>query len=168
MTLEESEGRFLRPLKRVVVSTGMRFHTSLPVRDIPETIAFYRTLFNAEPVKTRTDYAKFLPPELDLNISFHATSQGPGALAAIHLGLEIGDRAALDRAQARLAAAGLITQHRDTSICCYANQDKFWVTDPNGYRWEVYRVVEDTDVKVAPPVRRATESTVCCPRSGGG
>ena len=40
----------------------MRFHTSLPVNDIKDTVAFYRVLFDAPPVKAKSDYAKFLPP----------------------------------------------------------------------------------------------------------
>ena len=56
--------------------------------------------------------------------------------------------AALDRVHARLAAAGLITVERETSVCCYAYQDKFWATDPDGYRWEVYLLLEGTAAKV--------------------
>jgi len=29
--------------------------------------------------------------------------------------------------------------------CCYALQDKIWLTDPSGYRWEVYTVKSDTE-----------------------
>jgi hypothetical protein len=33
---------------------------------------------------------------------------------------------------------------RDTT-CCYAKQDKFWVEGaPNGERWEIYTVLEDS------------------------
>ena len=133
----------------------MRFHTSLPVKSIPETVAFYRLLFGAEPVKTKSDYAKFLPPDLDLNISFHESPAEVGALTQLHLGLEMPDRAAMDRAHARLAEEGLVTAERETSVCCYANQDKLWVTDPNGYRWEVYLLVEDTEEKMS-------ATTGCC------
>jgi hypothetical protein len=35
-------------------------------------------------------------------------------------------------------------EERDT-ICCYARQDKFWVTGaPDGERWEIYTVLEDS------------------------
>ena len=29
--------------------------------------------------------------------------------------------------------------------CCYAVQDKVWVDDPAGNRWEVYTVLEDVE-----------------------
>ena len=41
---------------------------------------------------------------------------------------------------------------RDTT-CCYARQDKVWVSDPAGHRWEVYTVLEDVE---APPAE------ACC------
>jgi catechol 2,3-dioxygenase-like lactoylglutathione lyase family enzyme len=128
----------------------MRFHTSLPVKNIEETVAFYRTLFECEPVKVKADYAKFLPAGGGLNISFHQKPDAVAGLTALHLGFELADQATLDRAHDRLEKAGLISVARDTSICCYANQDKFWVTDPNGYEWELYHLLEDTELKITP------------------
>ena len=131
----------------------MRFHTSLPVQSIPETTAFYRVLLQSEPVKTKEDYAKFLPPHLQLNISFH---ESPGAvLEGVHLGLELADQAEVDEAAARLEAAGVPLIRRETSVCCYANQDKFRVTDPSGYEWEIYTLLEDTEHKI-------DSGTTCC------
>ena len=150
----------------------MRFHTSLPVRNIHDTVMFYRALFDLEPVKAKCDYAKFLPTDAGLNISFHESAD-VGELTPLHLGLEMPDRAALDRAHSRLTAAGSITVERETSICCYANQDKFWVADPDGYRWEVYLLLEDTVVKIDSAasccVSPANESraAACC-GSGSG
>ena len=132
----------------------MRFHTNLPVRDIEQTVAFYRTLFQAEPVKLRKDYAKFLPANQTLNISFHRNPEAIGSLETLHLGFELESQQALDAAFARLSKAGL-AETRDTSVCCYANQDKFWVTDPNGYRWEIYYLLADTQEKMS-------ASTGCC------
>jgi catechol 2,3-dioxygenase-like lactoylglutathione lyase family enzyme len=133
----------------------MRFHTSLPVTHIEKTIQFYSVLFRTPPVKVKDDYAKFLPEILDLNISFHASESGPSALRNLHLGLEMPDQATLDETHARLSAAGLVDSARETSICCYANQDKFWVTDPDGYQWEIYVLLENTEQKLG-------KSTSCC------
>ena len=126
----------------------MRFHTSLPVRNIQATIAFYRVLFDCEPVKTKRDYAKFLPAGGGLNISFHEDPDAVAKLSSLHIGYEMPDRAALDLAHDRLTRAGLVTVERETSVCCYANQDKFWVTDPSG-DWEIYLLLEDTEQKIA-------------------
>jgi len=133
----------------------MRFHTSLPVFDIKDTVAFYRVLFDETPVKTKSDYAKFLPQGADLNISFHHNPDGAKQLRSLHLGFELTDQSALDNAFQRLEEAGLVSEARYTSLCCYANQDKFQVTDPNGYEWELYYLLEDTEEGISP-------KTTCC------
>ena len=37
-----------------------RFHIHIGVEQLEESIRFYSTLFGAEPVKTKTDYVKWL------------------------------------------------------------------------------------------------------------
>ena len=47
--------------------------------------------------------------------------------------------------QARLAEAGLAAVEERDTTCCYARQDKFWVTGtPGGERWEIYTVLADS------------------------
>lgn len=147
----------------------MRFHTNLPVDDLDATVAFYRVLFDSEPVKLKADYAKFDPDDLALNISFRPDPQGAGALRGLHLGLQVEDPEQLDRLHARLAAAGLISVERDTGICCYARQDKFWVRDPSGYEWELYVLIQDTAQRMDQEVhcceadpQATSPSTGCC------
>jgi predicted lactoylglutathione lyase len=41
------------------------------------------------------------------------------------------------------AKAGLDTCDEMQTNCCYAIQDKTWVTDPDGNEWEVFVVLED-------------------------
>ena len=45
----------------------------------------------------------------------------------------------------RLTAAGVKTEDEMNTSCCYAIQDKVWVTDPTGYRWEIYVFKGDSD-----------------------
>jgi hypothetical protein len=52
---------------------------------------------------------------------------------------------AVDAAIARLQAAGLPIDVEREETCCYAKQIKVWAADPDGRRWEVYTVLEDTD-----------------------
>ena len=42
--------------------------------------------------------------------------------------------------------------------CCYANQDKFWVKDPDGVEWEVYHLNFDLDEEG----RTGSDAGVCC------
>jgi hypothetical protein len=35
--------------------------------------------------------------------------------------------------------------------CCHANQDKFWVQDPDGVEWEVYHLNYDLEGDVVAP-----------------
>ena len=46
---------------------------------------------------------------------------------------------------ARLAGEGLVTDEEIGTTCCFATQDKVWVTGPGGERWEVYTVLADSD-----------------------
>jgi hypothetical protein len=57
-----------------------------------------------------------------------------------------------------LKAPGLSAQASERSECCYALQDKFWLTDPDGNRWEIYAVLQDVE-KMAPAA-----ASGCCPR----
>jgi hypothetical protein len=40
--------------------------------------------------------------------------------------------------------------------CCHANQDKFWVRDPDGTEWEIYHL--NYDLEDAP----GAATTTCC------
>jgi hypothetical protein len=45
----------------------------------------------------------------------------------------------------RWRAAGLNPRDEMQTRCCYALQDKAWVTDPDGNEWEVFTVLEDIE-----------------------
>jgi hypothetical protein len=62
-----------------------------------------------------------------------------------HLGVEVADTDTVEAEQARLAETGLAAVEERDTTCCYARQDKFWVKGaPNGERWEIYTVLEDS------------------------
>ena len=61
------------------------------------------------------------------------------------LGVEVFDAEEVTEATERLKAAGLADLVEDESTCCYACQDKVWAVEPDGLRWEWYRVLEDSD-----------------------
>jgi hypothetical protein len=49
----------------------------------------------------------------------------------------------VEDATRRLAEAGLVPRVQEATTCCYAVQDKAWVSDPDGAPWEVYTVLAD-------------------------
>jgi len=120
-----------------------RVQLALNVNDLDASIAFYSKLFGAEPAKVRPGYANFAITEPPLKLILMENPGQGGTLN--HLGVEVTDTGTVEAEQARLAEAGLTAiEERDTT-CCYARQDKFWVTGtPDGERWEVYTVLEDS------------------------
>jgi hypothetical protein len=42
----------------------------------------------------------------------------------------------------------MATEVEDGTTCCYALQDKVWVTGPGGERWEVYTVLADAGAEL--------------------
>jgi catechol 2,3-dioxygenase-like lactoylglutathione lyase family enzyme len=121
-----------------------RIQLALNVDDLDASIAFYTTLFGTAPAKTQPGYANFAVAEPPLKL---VLIENPGQGGSVnHLGVEVADTETVERAQARLATEGMAsTEERDTT-CCYARQDKFWVEGaPDGERWEVYTVLEDSE-----------------------
>lgn len=124
----------------------LKVHMSLPVRDVAATRAFYEALFRSEPVKAKPDYLKFEPDDLALNISFVETDRPVDTDR--HLGIQYASQTALDEAFTRLQSDDLVHGERESSICCYADQDKFHVRDPDGYEWELYYLLSDSEIKI--------------------
>jgi catechol 2,3-dioxygenase-like lactoylglutathione lyase family enzyme len=120
-----------------------RIQLALNVDDLEESIAFYSRLFGTEPAKTKPGYANFAVAEPALKL---VLIENPGRGGSLnHLGVEVVDTDKVDSEQVRLALVGLASVDERDSTCCYAKQDKFWVDGaPNGERWEVYTVLEDS------------------------
>jgi catechol 2,3-dioxygenase-like lactoylglutathione lyase family enzyme len=120
-----------------------RVQLALNVNDIDEAVSFYARLFGTEPAKRRPGYANFAITEPPLKL---VLLENPGQGGTLnHLGVEVADADAVDAEQARLAEAGLAAVDERDTTCCYARQDKFWVTGaPNGERWEIYTVLQDS------------------------
>jgi catechol 2,3-dioxygenase-like lactoylglutathione lyase family enzyme len=120
-----------------------RVQLALNVDNLDESIAFYSKLFGTEPAKLRPGYANFAIAEPPLKLILMENPGQGGSLN--HLGVEVADTDTVDTEQTRLAAAGLASVDERDTTCCYARQDKFWVTGtPNGERWEIYAVTGDS------------------------
>jgi catechol 2,3-dioxygenase-like lactoylglutathione lyase family enzyme len=121
----------------------MRVQLALNVKNLDEAVTFYSTLFGVEVNKRKPGYANFAIEEPPLKLVLF---ENPDAVERLnHLGVEVMDDAGVQEATARLKAAGLADRVEDEETCCYATQDKVWSVDPEGLRWEFYRVLEDTE-----------------------
>ena len=129
-----------------------RVQLALRVGDLDAAVDFYGRLFGAEPAKRRPGYANFAIADPPLKLVLLEGAAGD-VNPIDHLGIEVETTGEVGEATERLASTGLATRVEDRTECCYALQDKVWITDPGGARWEVYTVLAD-----AP----AASSAACC------
>ncbi len=121
----------------------MKTHLSINVSNVENSIEFYKKMFGVEPFKVRANYAKFdiANPPLNFTMNQRAFERG-GSLS--HLGLQVETTGEVLEMGKRWTENGLITLDEMKTDCCYALQDKTWVQDPDGNRWEVFTVLENT------------------------
>lgn len=144
-----------------------RAQLALNVDDLDEAITFYSKFFNTAPAKVKPGYANFAIVEPPLKL---VLLENPGKGGTInHLGVEVDSSDAVHAEIARLTDEGMFTEEEIGTTCCFATQDKVWVTGPAGEKWEVYTVLADSDTFGASPEHAeggTAEGGVCC-GSGG-
>ena len=139
----------------------MRLQLALNVRDIAEAVAYYAALFDAEPHKRRPGYANFAIDTPPLKLVLF---ENPDAAERLnHLGVEVFAPDGITAALQRLEDAGLVDEVEYNETCCHATQDKVWSREPQGLRWEWYRITDD-----APAGGRHTRTATCCTGAQGG
>lgn len=144
-----------------------RLQLALNVSDLDAAVEFYTRLFGAGPAKRRDGYANFAVEDPPLKLVLIENGGEPGTMN--HLGIEVGSTDAVTDATRRLADEGLEVATEDATTCCYAVQDKVWVTAPDGEPWEVYTVLADAATMGAAPAvvadccaPVAVDATGCC------
>ncbi len=130
-----------------------RVQLALNVNDVDEAVSFYSKLFGVEPAKRREGYANFALDEPALKLVLIQNDGHGGTLN--HLGVEVESSEKVAEATGRLGDQGLQTSEEESVTCCYALQDKVWVSDPDGAPWDVYTVLAD-----APQM--APADSACC------
>ncbi len=135
-----------------------RVQLALNVDDVDAAVAFYGRLFGAQPHKRRAGYANFALTEPPLKLVLIENPGHGGTLN--HLGVEVPTADEVAAATSRLSADGLETRVEDATTCCYAVQDKVWVTAPGGERWEVYTILDDL------PEQDDAQTATCCTDTG--
>lgn len=149
-----------------------RLHVHVSVENISDAVKFYTTMFGAEPVKVKSDYAKWLLNEPSINFAISARGRKPGF---DHFGIQVDGETELSEVRGRIAKAELKTFDEGETTCCYAKSDKTWVMDPAGLPWEAYQFMGDAEIFqetkeqgkaacCAPATKETTEvkETGCC------
>ena len=141
-----------------------RVQLALNVDDLDTAITFYSKLFGAEPVKVKPGYANFAIADPPLKL---VLLENPGQGGTLnHLGVEVESSEQVHTEIARLADEGMFTEEEIGTTCCFATQDKVWVTGPGGERWEVYTVLSDSETFGTSPQHLSgdtrSEGGACC------
>jgi len=133
-------------------------HVHLHVSNLESSRDFYSRFLGVQPAKEKPGYVKFLPTLAPLNLALSTGHASRGATVS-HLGVQVETKDQVLALMNQAKAAGLAVSEEMGTDCCYANQDKFWVVDPDGVQWEVYHLNYDLEDEAAP----ATASTCCSP-----
>jgi hypothetical protein len=145
-----------------------RVQLALNVDDLGEAIAFYSKLFNTDPAKVKPGYANFAVAEPPLKLVLIENRGHGGTLN--HLGVEVESSDAVHSEIERLTNEGLFTEEEIGRTCCFATQDKVWVTGPAGEKWEVYAVLRDSEsfgAESLPLENSGDTSSACCTTATG-
>ncbi|MDQ0202279.1 ArsI/CadI family heavy metal resistance metalloenzyme [Neobacillus ginsengisoli] len=123
----------------------MKMHVGVNVTDLEKSIEFYTKVFNAEPVKIKPGYAKFLLNDPELNFTLNLKDKVAGNQVG-HFGFQVENRDEVFQHKDRFEKLGFFAREEMDVTCCYATQDKFWVTDPDGNEWEFFYTKGDAEV----------------------
>ena len=137
----------------------LKAHLAINVRKVEDSIPFYEKMFGIGPSKVRTGYAKFDVQDPPLNFTLNQVAFAErGALS--HLGIQVASSDDVIAMRDRWQEAGLVPREEMQTTCCYAVQDKAWITDPDGNEWEAFVVLEDN---LSEEVQGAADKTCCVP-----
>lgn len=136
-----------------------RLHIHISVENLDRSTKFYSALFGAEPVKQKSDYAKWELDDPRVNFAISARGVAPGV---DHLGIQAEGETEMDVLRERIKQADMQTFDEGETTCCYARSDKTWVQDPGGIAWETYRTMEDAEFYHDAP---GDEGACCVPNT---
>lgn len=143
-----------------------RVQLALNVDNLDDAVAFYSKLFNTAPAKRKPGYANFAVAEPALKL---VLIENPGKGGTLnHLGVEVESSEKVHEEIARLQSEGLFTDEEIGTTCCFATQDKVWVSGPAGEKWEIYTVLADAETFGSSPghLDGQAHGATCCGGSG--
>lgn len=113
-----------------------RVHIGLEVKDLESSIKFYCNLFGVQPTHREADYAKWMLE--DPRVNFAIQCRGDEPAGSVHFGIQVENRDELAECSGWLEDAGENVVPEPNAACCYSLSDKFWVADPDAFRWETF------------------------------
>lgn len=119
-----------------------RLHVSFGTTDLDKSVAFYSTLFGAEPTVTRPGYAKWLLDDPRVNFVVETGSGKPGFN---HAGIQAEAPDELNAIFDRMKQAEAPYLPEGVTTCCYAKSEKSWTVDPDGVQWEAFYTMHQTE-----------------------
>jgi catechol 2,3-dioxygenase-like lactoylglutathione lyase family enzyme len=140
-----------------------RVQLALNVTDIDAAVEFYEKAFGTPVAKRRPGYANLAIAEPPLKLILFENSEGA---TLNHLGVQVESATEVNEATTRFVDVGLTTYEEQGVECCYAKQDKVYITDPDGAAWEWYTVLDES-ATMSPGANRATP-VACCPDATDG
>ena len=137
----------------------VKVHLHMHASDLGKSRDFYQRFFGSAPVKEKAGYVKFLPPWAPVNLAL-STGGTTGVGTVDHVGVQVDSPASVMEHLTRVKASGLPVREEIGVDCCHANQDKFWVQDPDGVEWEVYHLNYDLEGAEAEEATRSSGLTM--------
>jgi len=140
-----------------------KVHVHMSVSDLEKSKDFYTRFFGVLPVKSKPGYVKFLPELGPVNLALTKGQVTVKPDTVNHMGIQVDSTEVVMRELARVRQAGLSVEVEENVDCCHANQDKFWVQDPDGVRWEVYHLNYDLETEASEPAGQHEASGATAP-----
>lgn len=122
-------------------------HVGVNVVSLEKSISFYEKVFGVKAVKVKTDYAKFLLETPGLNFTLNVVDNEVKGNQVNHFGFQVDSLEEVLKHKERLEKEGFFAREEKDTTCCYAVQDKFWITDPDGNEWEFFYTKSNREIQ---------------------
>ena len=141
-----------------------RFHIHVAVDDLAANIGFYSGVFGQQPAVVKEHYAKWMLD--DPRVNFAISNRGLKA-GVDHLGIQVDSDEELAVLRDQVRKADIAARDQPDAACCYANSNKYWITDPQGIAWETYHTLGSIptfgqDAKQTTKTGGSAVASACC------
>lgn len=117
----------------------IHLHVNVDLARYERSVAFYSTLFGAEPTHTREHYAKWLLDDPAVNFTVEVLEIAGDVPGIHHVGIQVDGEGELEAIRSALEDAEAPLLEVGRTQCCFADSEKNWTADPQGVRWETFR-----------------------------